>query len=203
MPAVLRASAVSLLAQCVRTNALAVLPYVVDLADAMVDLLRIESVAAAQARKPPGPRSDAPSGPAGPGREDADEGRQGGAGGGNENQGAETSRGERGAEKDKAPQPPRLTRDTQPAQPTSANAKVPPLRRAALHFLALLVQACTARVYETGDVEGALVLPPQLMTRAKTTLGYVAATDADDVVRVMARETMEALDQFAEALVGL
>lgn len=88
------------------------------------------------------------------------------------------------------------------AQPTSANAKFPPLRRAALHFLALLTQACTRHVFETGSADR-LLLPPGLLRRAKTTLGYIAATDADDVVRVMARETVDALDQLAEAIVGL
>ena len=87
-----------------------------------------------------------------------------------------------------------------------ANSKFPPLRRAALHFLALLIQACTARAYEAGSAggSGALVLfPPALMTRMRTTLGYVAATDADDVVRVLAREAVEGLDQLTEAIVGL
>lgn len=158
-PTVLRASAISLLAQCVKTNALAVLPYTVDFADAMIDLLQVESVPATQ-RKPTArsePESDVKEGTEAPA---ADE------------------------------------------QPTSANAKFPPLRRAALHFLALLTQACTRHVYETGSADR-LLLPPGLLRRAKTTLGYIAATDADDVVRVMARETVEGLDQLAEAIVGL
>lgn len=91
---------------------------------------------------------------------------------------------------------------TMDSQPTSTNAKFPPLRRAALHFLSLLIMACISRLYESADGEG-LAFPQQLVRRAKTTLGYVAATDADAVVRVMARETLEALDQLAEALVGL
>ncbi len=89
-----------------------------------------------------------------------------------------------------------------PHAASSVNAKFPPLRRAALHFLALLTQACTRHVFETGSAER-LLLPPGLFRRAKTTLGYIAATDADDVVRVMARETVDALDQLAEAIVGL
>ncbi|OJT09025.1 hypothetical protein TRAPUB_50 [Trametes pubescens] len=150
-PTVLRASAISLLAQCVNTNALAVLPYTVEFADAMIDLLQVESVPATQ-RKPT--RSE--------------------------------------------PEP-----DVKaPHAASSVNAKFPPLRRAALHFLALLTQACTRHVFETGSAER-LLLPPGLFRRAKTTLGYVAATDADDVVRVMARETVDALDQLAEAIVGL
>ncbi|KAL7282291.1 hypothetical protein ACG7TL_003761 [Trametes sanguinea] len=164
-PTVLRTSAISLLAQCVKTNALAVLPYSIELADAMIDLLQVESVPAAP-RKPE-PKSD-----------------------------SETKADE--SSKKEAPPPP----PTMDAQPTSTNSKFPPLRRAALHFLSILANACTARIYETGHADGFL-FPPGLLKRAKTTLGYIAATDADDVVRVMARETMEALDQLAEAVLGL
>lgn len=91
---------------------------------------------------------------------------------------------------------------TMDAQPTSTNSKFPPLRRAALHFLSLLIQACTARLYESSDGTD-MVFPPQLVRRAKTTLGYVAATDEDAVVRVMARETLEGLDRLAEAMMGM
>ncbi|KAI9001411.1 hypothetical protein BD414DRAFT_519479 [Trametes punicea] len=165
-PTVLRTSAISLLAQCVKTNALAVLPYAVELADAMIDLLQVESVSAAQ-RKPP-PRSD-----------------------------SEVNAQEGGKE---PPQPPQTV--TMDSQPTSTNSKFPPLRRAALHFLSLLANACTTRVYEAGSADW-LLFPPDLLKRAKTTLGYIAATDADDVVRVMAREAAEGLDQLAEAILGL
>ncbi|KAI0663236.1 hypothetical protein C8Q70DRAFT_501309 [Cubamyces menziesii] len=164
-PTVLRTSAISLLAQCVKTNALAVLPYAIELSDAMIDLLQVESVPAA--RRKPSPRSDAEA--------DADESAGKTAG-----------------------QPP----GTMDSQPTSTNSKFPPLRRAALHFLTLLTHACTTRVYETGNADG-LLFPPGILKRAKATLGYIAATDADDVVRVMAREAVEALDQLAEAIVGL
>ncbi|KAI0824765.1 hypothetical protein BC628DRAFT_1419872 [Trametes gibbosa] len=163
-PTVLRTSAISLLAQCVKTNALAVLPYTVDLADAMIDLLQVESVPATH-RKP-----DVRSKPE-----------------------PEIQDDEKGCKE------PPATMDT---QPTSANPKFPPLRRAALHFLSLLTRACTSHVYETGSADR-MLLPPDLLRRARVTLGYIAATDADDVVRVMARETLEGLDQLAEAIVGL
>ncbi|KAH9853650.1 hypothetical protein C2E23DRAFT_113637 [Lenzites betulinus] len=165
-PTVLRTSAISLLAQCVKTNALAALPYTVDFADAMVDLLQVESVPATQRKTEP--RSEPDPDP------DAND-------------------DEKGVNK------PPATMDT---QPTSANTKFPPLRRAALHFLSLLTQACTNHVYETGSADR-MLLPPELLRRARVTLGYIAATDADDVVRVMARETLEGLDQLAEAIVGL
>ncbi|KAI0326655.1 hypothetical protein GY45DRAFT_69015 [Cubamyces sp. BRFM 1775] len=166
-PTVLRTSAVSLLAQCVKTNALAVLPYAIELSDAMIDLLQVESVAATQRK--PSPRSDVEA------EADAKDGAE-----------------------ETAAQPP----GTMDSQPTSTNSKFPPLRRAALHFLTLLTNACTARVYETGHADG-LLFPPGILKRAKTTLGYIAAMDADDVVRVMAREAVEGLDQLAEAIVGL
>ncbi|TBU43355.1 hypothetical protein BD309DRAFT_960924 [Dichomitus squalens] len=177
-PTVLRTSAISLLAQCIKTNALAVLPYIVDLADAMVDLLQIESAAAAPHKPSLRPKRSADT------KSEREEAH------------ADADADQEG-QHDTPPAPP--TMDT---QPTSTNTKFPPLRRAALHFLSLLIQACTSRVYETGDAEG-LMLPPGAMKRARTTLGYVAATDADDVVRVMARETTEGLDQLAEALIGL
>ena len=47
------------------------------------------------------------------------------------------------------------------------------------------------------------MLPPGLMERTRTTLGYVAAADADNVVRVMAREAVEGLDQLVEAILGV
>jgi len=39
--------------------------------------------------------------------------------------------------------------------------------------------------------------------RIKVTLAYVGSTDKDNVVRVMAREAIEGLDQLSEAIMGL
>ncbi|OBZ76096.1 hypothetical protein A0H81_03253 [Grifola frondosa] len=158
LPTVLRVSAISLLAQVAKTNSLAILPYAIDLSEAMIDLLQIESVPASQRHKPPPVDS--------------------------------------GSEQEVVPPA------TMDFQPTSANSKFPPLRRAALHFLSLLVNACTTRLYESGDA-GEFALPPRLVKRAKITLGYVSTTDEDTVVRVMARETLEGLDQLTEAIIGL
>ncbi|KAI0650280.1 hypothetical protein C8Q79DRAFT_1063233 [Trametes meyenii] len=165
-PTVLRTSAISLLAQCVKTNELATVQYTLDLTGAMVDLLQVETVPATQRQTTVRPDSES---------EHQDE--------------------------TKSQEPTARTID---ALPTSANTKFPPLRRAALHLLSLMAQACMNRVYSEGNsgVED-LLLPPILLRRAKTTLVYVAATDADDVVRVMARETIENLDQMAEAIIGL
>ena len=166
----LRTSAISLLAQCAKTNALAVLPYMAGLADAMVDLLQIESVAATPHKS--SPRSEGVS---------------------EEKTAADLE------EREHEQKPSQPTMDS---QPTSTNTKFPPLRRAALHFLSLLIQAYINRAYEIGDAEE-LMLPPGLMERTRTTLGYVAAADADNVVRVMAREAVEGLDQLVEAILGV
>ena len=172
LPTTLRTSAVSLLAQCAKTNPLALLPYAADLSEAMVDLLQVETVSAAPRQE----RQQAPDGE----REDK----------ASNDEAAETT-----------PSSPPVP-ETMDAQPTSKNSKFPPLRRAALHFLTLLIQACTERLYDSG-ANDALAFPARLVRRAKTTLGYVAATDADGTVRVMAREAQEGLEQLGEAMVGV
>ena len=69
-----------------------------------------------------------------------------------------------------------------------------------MHFLALLVRACISRVYEMGPT--GMLVPDVHVGRAKMTLGYVATTDEDPVVRVMAREVGESLRQLSNALIG-
>ena len=95
-------------------------------------------------------------------------------------------------------QPPPLTMDS---HPTLVNSKIPPLRRAALHFLVLLIRACISRVYYMGPT--GMLIPGVYITRARTTLGYVASTDEDAVVRIMAREAREELGQLSNALLGV
>ncbi|KAH9938290.1 uncharacterized protein B0H18DRAFT_1081018 [Fomitopsis serialis] len=51
LPTTLRTSAISLLALCAKTNSLALLPYAADLAEAMVDLLQVETVPATQGQR--------------------------------------------------------------------------------------------------------------------------------------------------------
>jgi hypothetical protein len=48
-----------------------------------------------------------------------------------------------------------------------------------------------------------ILVPGAYLTRARATLGYVASTDEDAVVRIMAREAGEGLGQLSNALVGL
>jgi hypothetical protein len=127
-PATLRVSAISLLAQCTSTYALAIAPYIGDLADAMVDLLQVE-------------------------RSTAHDGDQ----------------------------------KTMDEDPTSASAKVPPMRRSALHLLSLLTRACMGL-----SISNLLTRP--LLNRMRLTLEYVAATDMDPIARLQAHESLQGLD---------
>jgi len=149
----------SLLADCVNTYALAILPYVTDLAETMVDFLHIEAV----------PVTDGSS---------------------KTQYVAEVVPPK---EVDKKP--------SMDSQPTSTNPRFPPLRRAALHFLSLLVRSMTEYVYEKSPT--GMNIPVITLRRAKTVLAYVASTDEDNLVRIMAREAGEGLQQLQQALFGL
>lgn len=89
-------------------------------------------------------------------------------------------------------------------QPTPANPTFPPFRRASLHFLGILVRAYTRRAYASSDssVSG-MSLDDFPTRRAATTLAYIAATDADAIVRVMAGEVGDAVHTLERAHVGL
>jgi hypothetical protein len=84
------------------------------------------------------------------------------------------------------------------SHPTSANSKLPPLRRAALHLILRLVNQATAHV-DDPTFRGLAIS----LKRAHTTIAYVASTDEDAVVRVMARETLEAIKTLGQALLGI
>jgi len=83
---------------------------------------------------------------------------------------------------------------TTDSQPMSINSKLPPLRRAALHFLSLLFRATAAHAHDSPLTQSFS------MKRAKVTLAYVASTDEDMVVRVMAQEAVEELKQLGESI---
>ncbi|KAJ7179134.1 hypothetical protein C8R46DRAFT_1187560 [Mycena filopes] len=137
IPTTLRTSALSLLAECENTCSLALIPYVTDLSEAMIDLLQIESSS-------------------------------------------------------------NISTESEDNNPVSANSKLPPFRRAALHFLGLLIRESTRQIYESARIE----FSSRSFKRIRTTLSYVAATDGDMVVRVMAREAVEALAELQEAMLG-
>ncbi|SJL02270.1 uncharacterized protein ARMOST_05596 [Armillaria ostoyae] len=86
--------------------------------------------------------------------------------------------------------------------PTKADGKFPPMRRAAVRFLGVLVREATKAIYNNEDVGyERRIWQVDVLRRAKVTLGYLAATDGDGVVRVMAREVGEQLQQLEEAFV--
>ena len=83
------------------------------------------------------------------------------------------------------------------ADPTLLDAKLPALRRAALHLLGSLFRVATTHAYETSGQDTAFL--PAQATRVRIILSYIASTDQDNVVRVMAREAVEGLDQLNAA----
>ena len=156
VPTTLRTSSLSLLAECECTHPLSLLPYAIDLSEAMIDLLQTEGV----------PTSHRPR------VHDQSEDKE-----------------------DDQPTP------TMDSHPTFTNSKFPPFRRAALHFLSLLIRETTKHMYDTAF--GASPLPDTQMKRARATLAYLAYTDEDMVVRVMAREAGEGLAQLGRAMMGI
>ncbi|KAF9259487.1 hypothetical protein L218DRAFT_963519 [Marasmius fiardii PR-910] len=83
-------------------------------------------------------------------------------------------------------------------EPTSKNSKLPPLRRAALHFMSLLLKGTVENIYDTSF--GRSLFPTDLIRRTRIILSYVSDTDADAVVRVMAREALELSKQLEYAM---
>lgn len=91
--------------------------------------------------------------------------------------------------------------DTMDNIPTAKNSKFPPLRRAALHFLGLLTREATRHSYESSS--NIALLSQAVIQRARITLGYISTTDVDNVVRAMAREVHEGLEDLLKARLGL
>ena len=153
IPTALRTSALSLLAQCASTNALALFPYANDLLSAMVDLLQVES-----ATKPP------------------------------------KDRGSGDADKQQDP----VTMDS---KPTVSNSKLPPLRRAALYFLSLLFKSYGEQTFENG-LHTSYMLSLALLDRTKHTVAYLAIADEDSVVRVMAKELVDTIEELYQIMLS-
>ncbi|KAG1754005.1 uncharacterized protein EDB91DRAFT_1101110 [Suillus paluster] len=201
-PVVLRTSAISLLSECVNTCARVVERYTGEIAEGMLDLVIVEMTVATPTLRPTakveGKKTDKDT---------------------------EVSTGKPDAEPTPTPQPQRPP-DPLDISPLNTSPKVPALRRAALHFLALLVRALMQEAYERGGTGGGSwsgvqirgiyggqtgaftadeggSLPPGFIRRARTVLGYIAAVDEDTVVRVMAREVGEGLEGLEKALVWL
>lgn len=92
---------------------------------------------------------------------------------------------------------------TMDSNPTSKNSKFPPLRRAAIQFLSLLIQATTRQLYDQPGTDVSVVFPRILFDRLRITLGYVSSSDADNVVRLMARDATEGLKQLQRAVLEI
>ncbi|KAF7352810.1 RTP1-C1 domain-containing protein [Mycena venus] len=88
--------------------------------------------------------------------------------------------------------------ESEDSNPTSGNSKLPSFRRAALHFLGLLIRETTRQIYDSSQPE----LSGRVFKRIRTTLSYISSTDGDMVVRIMAREGVEALSELEEAMMG-
>lgn len=89
------------------------------------------------------------------------------------------------------------------SDPTAKDSKFPPLRRAAVHFLSLLIKAAIKLVYDGADINLAGIFPRVFVRRMSVTLGYITSTDEDNMVRIMARETKESLEELQAAAFGL
>lgn len=169
IPTQLRTSSLALLADCVNTYPLAMLPYVEDISQSLVDLLQTETAPLKRRQLQPA-SSDAPdANHAPPDR--------------NNKQNAETN----------------LILDS---NFLLTNPKSASLRRAALHFLSILITASTKLVYEETTINPNF-FPRDMFQRLSITVGYVSSTDEDNIVRVMARETKEKLEQLQRAVFGL
>ena len=92
---------------------------------------------------------------------------------------------------------------TMDSNPTSKNSRFPPLRRAAIHFLSLLIQTATRQLYDQPGTDISVIFPRILLDRLKITLGYISSSDTDNVVRLMAREATEGLKQLQQAVLEI
>ncbi|KAJ3558366.1 hypothetical protein NM688_g970 [Phlebia brevispora] len=184
LPATLRTSSLSLLALCVNTSPISVLPYAMDLTVTMVDLLQVETVPVKVQPKGQGVEATKAT-------EETDQ---------EKNNQPNIAEAEGQKEEPKQTKPPKL--DSAEFRPTTTSSKIPPLRRAALHLLILMVRAYAAQVDEE-SVKAVYVLPPEVLRRARTTAVYISGTDEDGIVRVMAKELVEELDTLAETMLGL
>lgn len=193
LPIVIRTSAISLLAQCVDTNVSAILPYMMDLANSMVDLIQIETVTASpllvDKKSKTGPQGD--NAVSGNLQESADNLVNDLGGVTSEN-----------SHLDFGTKPPVDQQVADQSYITSTNSKSPQFRRSALHFLSLLVRAYTIRVYDALTFDDVATIGP-IAKRTKTVLSYVAAVDEDSVVRLMARECIDGFDELQKTILSV
>jgi len=87
------------------------------------------------------------------------------------------------------------------SDPLQSDAKLSPLRRSAIHLLTVLVKVLLDQVHESGvsGVHGSVFSAE----RGLITLRYIATTDADNTVRVLAAEAADLLGQLRWAMLGV
>ncbi len=218
LPTTIRTSAISLLGQCADTHSLALLPYSTDLTEGMIDLLQIESVAARNVASADPPKDAKPK----PSEASASASPSDSAQPSEKRDVSKNTECKSTSSNIRFTRPPPSVKDddepeepvkkpaappTMDSDPASANSRFPPLRRAALYFLALLIRSSTKHAYDSStshsNSNSAFQFHASTVRRAKTVLSYVSATDPDNVVRIMARETVEALEGLERALLGI
>lgn len=194
LPTTLRVSALSLLAQCAETSSTAILPWSSDLSAGLLDIIQLEGVTARpMERRAP--------------KENAND-----------------------DEEDATPstEPPQTTKsivEEMDSNPLSVDPKLAPFRRSALHFLSVLLRVTTQNLQDhqsvpvmsldranfrmpassstsraSGDED---VFPAELVRRMRLVLGYVRATDADGIVKVMAGEVLQLVGSLEMSRLGM
>jgi hypothetical protein len=198
LPTILRSSSLSLLSTCAEVDHLALVPWMRELVDAALDLVQIESVASSPFRPAPVP-VEATARPRIVLIEDEEE--------------------EDAEERRQVEATPRIV-DNEPTD--VGDSKHPALRRSAIVFLGLLVAsliesrvegdserdtpgikitaAMPERTRARGDVPG---IGKSGMERIRTVLGYVGATDVDEVVRAQAVEVVALVGRLGEVSIGV
>lgn len=86
--------------------------------------------------------------------------------------------------------------------PLAISAKIPTLRRAALHFISLLLRAAVTRTYASSGTAFESFDAANL-ERLSTVVGYVWATDQDGIARAQAEECVTLINQLGRAKIGL
>ena len=225
LPATLRSSALSILAECANTNVKALEPYAAGLADTCVELVKLESVPIKSSEEIKPKRTEEK--PKDEEMTQDDEVLP-------EMLSKPSSFSAPEPRKPAFPLPQPASRpaipDATDTNPTTTQSKASPLRRAALHLFTLLLRAYIGIIYEdishaqtsdtpqvrilldTGEREIQIknvgrgkkgVLPVEVLKRARIVFGYVSVTDEDGVVRAMAREAGEMVTEYEGALVGI
>ena len=92
---------------------------------------------------------------------------------------------------------------TMDSNPSSKNPKFPPLRRAALRFLTLVIQAAARQLYDQLETDVSKIFSQALFHRLRVTLGYISSSDEDNIVRLMARDATQGLKQLQQAILEI